>query len=78
MKLPLSTRTWRFAAGILVALLSGPVTVLVVVASAGAGFVVPPGSAPRFSGPQGREGDITELVARASDSVFTARTTIRP
>lgn len=82
MNLRSCTRTWRFAAGILVALLCGPATVLLVVAAAaGAGFVVPPGAAPRFSGPQGREGDITELVAtrdQTGGAIGLFRQTIAP
>jgi len=67
MKLRVGTRSWLFAAWVLVALLSGPAAVasvwLLAAAAAGAGFVVLPDGGPRFSGPQGREADITELVA---------------
>ncbi len=67
MKLRFCTRPWPFAAWILIALLSGPATVtsvwLLAAAAAGAGFIVLPGGAPRFSGPEGREADVTELVA---------------
>jgi quercetin 2,3-dioxygenase len=67
MKFRFSTRSWRIAAWMLVALLAGPAVVasvwLLAAAAAGAGFVVLPHEAPRFSGPQGREGDVTELVA---------------
>ena len=63
-------------------MLSGPATVLLVVAaSGGGGFVVPPGAAPRFSGPQGREGDITELVAtrdQTGGAIGLFRQTIAP
>ena len=57
----------KIALGLLVAVLSGPIAltsvwVLAAVAER-AGFVVLPDGAPRFSGPQGREGDITELLA---------------
>jgi mannose-6-phosphate isomerase-like protein (cupin superfamily) len=47
------------AAWLLLALLSGPTAV----ATEGEGFVVLPDRAPRFSGPQGREADVTELLA---------------
>jgi mannose-6-phosphate isomerase-like protein (cupin superfamily) len=67
MKLRLGTRSWLIAAWILGALLSGPAAVasvwLLAAAAAGAGFVVLPDGAPRFSGPKGREADVTELVA---------------
>ena len=45
------------------ALLSGPATVAAVQFLAGAGFVVLPDKAPRFAGPQGREADVTEILA---------------
>ena len=61
------TRPWPIAAWVLIALLSGPATVtslwLLAAAAAGAGFIVLPGGAPRFAGPEGREADVTELVA---------------
>src|SRR5215470_16620816 len=67
MKLRFGTRSWLIAAWILGALLSGPAVVasvwLLAAAAAGAGFVVLPDGAPRFSGPQGREADVTELLA---------------
>lgn len=67
MKTHFGARTGLRAAWLLIALLSGPTAVasawLLVAAAAGAGFVVLPGGAPRFSGPQGREADVTELVA---------------
>ena len=72
MKLRLGTRSWLIAAWILGALLSGPAAVtsvwLLAAAAAGAGFVVLPDGAPRFSGPQGREADITELLATADQT----------
>jgi hypothetical protein len=53
-----------FAIWILIGLLSGPAVVATVAAVAtNAGFVVPPGAAPRYAGPQGREADITEVYA---------------
>jgi hypothetical protein len=67
MKLRFGTRSWLIAAWILIALLSGPTVVasvwLVAAIAAEAGFVVLPDGASRFSGPQGREADVTELVA---------------
>lgn len=61
------SRSWPIALWILIALLSGPATVtavwLLAEAAAKAGFIVLPGGAPRFSGPNGREGDVTELLA---------------
>ena len=65
MKLHLGTRSWLIVAWIVGALLSGPTAVAAVwlLAAAAAGFVVLPDGAPRFSGPQGREADITELLA---------------
>jgi mannose-6-phosphate isomerase-like protein (cupin superfamily) len=86
MKLPrLLTRSWSLAVWIPVALLSGPTAVasvwLLAAAAAGAGFVVPPGGAPRFSGPQGREADVTEVVAtrdQTGGSLGLFRQTIAP
>ena len=63
MNIHLGSRTWLVAAWIAGALLSGPTAVAAVWLIAAAGFVVLPDGAPRFSGPQGREGDITELLA---------------
>jgi hypothetical protein len=67
MKLRFGTRSWLIAAWILIALLSGPAVVasvwLLAAIAAEAGFVVLPDGAPRFTGPQGREADVTELVA---------------
>ena len=85
MTLRLGTRSWPMAAWILIALLSGPATVtavwLLAVAAAGAGFVVSPGGGPRFSGPQGREADVTEMVATGDQTGGTlglVRQTIAP
>jgi mannose-6-phosphate isomerase-like protein (cupin superfamily) len=85
MKLRPGTRPWPLAVWILIALLSGPATVasvwLLGAAAAGAGFVVLPGGAPRFAGPQGREGDVTELVAtadRTGGALGLVRQTIAP
>ena len=50
-----------------IALLSGPFTVtfvwLLAATAAETGFLILPDSAPRFSGPKGREADITEILA---------------
>jgi mannose-6-phosphate isomerase-like protein (cupin superfamily) len=67
MKLHRGTRSRLFVACMLGTLLSGPAALasvwLLAAAAAGAGFVVLPDGARRFSGPQGREADVTELVA---------------
>jgi len=67
MKTRLGARFRLRATWLLLALLSGPTAVatvwLLVAAAAGAGFVVLPDAAPPFSGPQGREADVTELLA---------------
>jgi quercetin 2,3-dioxygenase len=85
MKLRFGARPWPIAAWILIALLSGPATVasvwLLAAAAAGAGFIVLPGDAPRFSGPEGREADITELVAtggQTGGALGLVRQTIAP
>jgi mannose-6-phosphate isomerase-like protein (cupin superfamily) len=59
MKTHLGAQFSLLAAWLLLALLSGPT----VVAAEGEGFVVSPDRASRFSGPQGREADVTELLA---------------
>src|SRR5262245_2013766 len=59
MKRHLGAQFSLLAACLLLALLSGPTAV----AAEGGGFVGLPQDAPRFSGPQGREADVTELVA---------------
>ena len=56
MKMHLSAQSWFLAAWLLLALPTA-------VAAGGEGFVVLPGLAPHFSGPQGRESDVTELLA---------------
>jgi hypothetical protein len=67
MKVRFGTRSWLIAAWILFALLSGPAVVVfvwfVAALASEAGFVVLPDGAPRFSGPKGREADVTEIVA---------------
>lgn len=85
MRLRLGSRSGLVVAWILGALFSGPIAVasvwLLGTAAAGAGFVVLPGGAPRFSGPQGREADITELVAtrdQTAGALGLFRQTIAP
>jgi quercetin 2,3-dioxygenase len=85
MKLRFGTRSWLIAAWILIGLLSGPAVVssvwLLAAIAAEAGFVVLPDGAPRFSGPKGREADVTELVAtrdQTGGSVGLFRQTIAP
>lgn len=85
MKAPVGTRSGLLAAWILGALLSGPAAIgsvwLLGTAAAAAGLIVLPGSAPRFRGPQGREADITELVAtrdQTGGSLGLFRQTIAP
>ena len=72
MKLRFGTRPWLIAAWILIGLFSGPavvVTVWVVAALAAAGgFVVLPGHAPRYGGPQGREADVSEIYVTSMQS----------
>jgi mannose-6-phosphate isomerase-like protein (cupin superfamily) len=75
----------KIAMALLAAVLCGPValgSVWVLAAAAEAvGFVVLPESAPRFSGPQGREGDVTELLAtreQTGGSLGMFRQTIAP
>jgi mannose-6-phosphate isomerase-like protein (cupin superfamily) len=76
----------RLVAGwILVTLISGPAAVtsvwLLAAAAAGAGFVVLPRDAPRFSGPEGREADVTELLAtrdQTGGAVGLFRQTVAP
>ena len=69
MKLLFGTQSWLNALWVLVALLSGPTVVasvwLVAAIAAEAGFVVLPDGAPRFSGPKGREADVTFGFAEA-------------
>ncbi len=60
-------RSWSVGAWLFIALFSGPVVVVAVWAvaalAAGAGFVVLPGSAPKYAGPKGRDADVTEIYA---------------
>jgi mannose-6-phosphate isomerase-like protein (cupin superfamily) len=78
-------RFWLSAALIVIAPLSGPAVVasvwVVAALAAEAGFVVLPDGAPRFSGPKGREGDVTEIVAtreQTGGSIGLFRQTIAP
>jgi mannose-6-phosphate isomerase-like protein (cupin superfamily) len=78
------TRFWLLAPWLPV-LLCGPTAIaaawLLAAAAADAGFIVLPDAAPRFSGPQGREGDITELLATRDQTGRTLglfRQTIAP
>jgi quercetin 2,3-dioxygenase len=60
----------RVAAWVAAALLAGPAATVAVWAVAGAkqGFVVEAQNAPRYSGQQGREADITEILATAQQT----------
>jgi mannose-6-phosphate isomerase-like protein (cupin superfamily) len=85
MKLRFCSRSWLIAGQILIALFSGPVVVasvwLLAAIAAETGFVVLPDGAPRFSGPKGREADVTEIVAsrdQTGGSVGLFRQTIAP
>lgn len=86
MKLRFRARSGLVTMGwILVALLSGPAVMaavwFVATAAGGAGLIVLPDGAPRFSGPQGREADVTELVAtgeQTGGSLGLFRQTIAP
>jgi len=85
MKLRSGTRSWLNVAWIVMALLSGPTVVvsvwLLAAIAAETGFVVLPDGAPRFSGPKGREADVTEIVAtreQTGGSIGLFRQTIAP
>jgi mannose-6-phosphate isomerase-like protein (cupin superfamily) len=85
MKVRFGSRSWLIAAKILIALFSGPVMVasvwLLAAIASETGFVVLPDGAPRFSGPKGREADVTEIVAsrdQTGGSVGLFRQTIAP
>jgi len=66
VNLHLGSRPWLIVASMAAILLSGPSAIaavwLMVAAVAEAGLVVVPDAAPRFSGPRGRESDVTELL----------------
>jgi len=85
MKLRSGTRSWLNVAWIVMSLLSGPTVVvsvwLLAAIAAETGFVVLPDGAPRFSGPKGREADVTEIVAtrdQTGGSTGLFRQTIAP
>ena len=85
MKSLFGTRSLFNTAWILIALLSGPAVVasvwLLAAIAAEAGFIVLPDGAPRFSGPKGREADVTEIVATrdlTGGSIGLFRQTIAP
>ena len=85
MKLLFGTQSWLNVLWILVALLSGPTVVasvwLLAAIAAETGFVVLPDGAPRFSGPKGRQADVTEIVAtrdQTGGSLGLFRRTIAP
>ena len=85
MKSRFGTQFWVIAAWILIGLLSGPAVVaslwFVAAIAAQAGFGVLPDGAPRFSGPKGREADVTEIVAtrdQTGGSIGLFRQTIAP
>jgi len=81
MKTRLRSRTWLLVAWTAVALISGPAAVAAVWLFAATGFVVLPDSAPRFAGPQGREKDLTEVLAtrdQTGGSLGMFRQTIAP
>jgi mannose-6-phosphate isomerase-like protein (cupin superfamily) len=72
---------WIVVAGVAAAFLSGPTTVAAVWLAAAAGFVVLPDGAAKFVGPQGREQDLTEVLATAEQtggSLGMFRQTIAP
>jgi len=72
---------WIVVAWLAAALLSGPATVVAVCLLAAAGFVVLPDAAPKFGWPEGREGDVTELLATSDQtggSLGLFRQTIAP
>src|SRR5262245_20253444 len=50
------------------ALLTGPTIFAAAQLLAAAGFVVAPGTAPKFGGNRGREQDVTELLATAEQT----------
>ena len=77
--------SWLSVAWSVIALLSGPFTVMLVwllaATAAETGFLVLPDSAPRFSGPKGREADLTEILAtreQTGGSIGLFRQTIAP
>lgn len=81
MKSHLGSPTWLVVAWIAGALLSGPVAVGAVLLFASTGLVILPEGAPRFSGPHGREADVTELLVtrdQTNGTLGLLRQTIAP
>ncbi|MFN0317809.1 MAG: cupin domain-containing protein [Burkholderiales bacterium] len=81
MSIHFNSRTWLVVAWTVGALLAGPVAVAAVWLVAAAGFVVLPDGGPRFAGPQGREKDVTEVLAtrdQTGGSLGMFRQTIAP
>ena len=77
----LESRSWVFVAYVAATLLSGPTAFGAVWLAAAAGFVVLPDGAAKFTGPQGREQDVTEVLATAEQtggSLGMFRQTIAP
>jgi mannose-6-phosphate isomerase-like protein (cupin superfamily) len=77
MKMHLGAQSSLLAAWLLLALLPGPTPAT----AEGGGFVVLPDGASRFSGPQGREADVTELLAtreQTGGALGLLRQTIAP
>jgi mannose-6-phosphate isomerase-like protein (cupin superfamily) len=77
MSIHLSAQSSIFASGLLLAVFFGATAMAADVE----GFVVLPDQAPRFSGPQGREADVTELLATSEKTGKTLgliRQTIAP
>jgi quercetin 2,3-dioxygenase len=81
VKLFPKSRTGIMVAWSVAALLGGPSTVAAVWLLATSGLIVHPKTAPRYSGPKGRESDFTEILASADQtngSVGLFRQTIAP
>lgn len=77
MKTHVCAQPFLLAAWLLFALLPGPTAAT----AEGEGFVVLPNGASRFSGPQGREADVTELLAtreQTGGALGLVRQTIAP
>jgi quercetin 2,3-dioxygenase len=77
MKTHIGAQSSLLAAWLLFSLLPGPTAAT----SEGQGFVVLPDGASRFSGPQGREADVTELLAtreQTAGALGLLRQTIAP
>jgi mannose-6-phosphate isomerase-like protein (cupin superfamily) len=77
VKTHLGAQSSLLAAWLLLALLPGPIAAT----AEGEGFIVLSGGASRFSGPQGREADVTELLAtreQTGGALGLLRQTIAP